>query len=54
MNLNGQTLLTQSIQGTEGYNQVSVPETSSLPAGVYFLKLGANGKTTLEKLVKLQ
>ncbi len=54
MNLNGQTLLTQSIQGTEGYNQVSVPETAGLPAGVYFLKLGANGKTTLEKLVKLQ
>lgn len=54
MNLSGQILLKQSVQGFEGYNQVLVPETSLLPAGVYFLKLSANGKSTLEKLVKLQ
>lgn len=54
MNMNGQTLLQHRVQGTEGYNQLVLPETSELPAGIYFLKLGSNGKTSLEKLVKLQ
>ncbi len=53
MNMNGQILISKIVNKEAGAQKIDFDEAGNLPLGIYFMRLNYDGKSQVQKLIKL-